>query len=203
MRRSRKYSKYGIDLIIQPTVFHPGFFLSTNILLEFILQLDISGKKILELGAGSGFISFYLGRYKNVKVTASDINEKALAGLKYNSKATNIALEVVQSNLFDNLSPLDFDFILINPPYYAKQPTNRTENAFYCGENFEYYLDLFTQLDRKADLEKNQTYMILSEDCEIEKIKLIAIQYKIQLVHTHSVKKLGEWNTIFKIINFA
>jgi release factor glutamine methyltransferase len=199
--RARNYSKYGIDLVIQPSVFHPGLFLSTNIFIEFIQKFDFEGKKMLELGAGSGMISFYAAKYKKAIVTASDINPMAIAGLKKNSLQTKIPITVVSSDLFENLQASDFDFILINPPYYPKDPKNSTENAFYCGENFEYFTRLFAQLNEKAVLTENETFLILSQDCEIEKIKELAIEQKIVFKKVHKEKKLREWSYIFRLVD--
>jgi release factor glutamine methyltransferase len=197
--RARNYSNYGIDLTIQPSVFHPGLFLSTNIFIEFIKKLDMEGKTVLELGAGSGLISFYAAKHKKANVTASDINPRAMEGLKKNSEQTKIPISVVDSNLFENVHPSNFDFILINPPYYAKDPANMSENAFYCGANFAYFRQLFKQLNERANLNQNQTYLILSQDCELEKIKALALEQEITFEQVHEVKKLAEWNYIYRL----
>lgn len=196
-RRVVKYSKHGINLKVYPSVFHPGFFLSTNIFIEFISELNLKNKRALELGAGSGMISFYMSK-KGAKVTASDINDAALKGLIENSKTNNLHINVVKSNLFDKVSPNDFDYIIINPPYYPKAPKNIQEIAFYCGKDFEYFNKLFSQL-KKFPIIKNNIYMILSEDCEISQIKTIANKESIDMKLIRKKKKMGEQNYIFKI----
>ncbi|MGE5499022.1 MAG: hypothetical protein ACM3Q2_13155, partial [Syntrophothermus sp.] len=57
LKRERVYSYNGISLRISQGVFHPGFFFSTKILLNYLLGFDLKDKKVLELGAGSGLIS--------------------------------------------------------------------------------------------------------------------------------------------------
>jgi release factor glutamine methyltransferase len=201
MKRPREFSSYGIDLIILPSVFHPGVFLSTSIFIEFLKALEMENKKVLELGAGSGMISFYSAKYKKAIVTASDINPNAIEGLKKNSELSKIPITVVASDLFAYVHPADFDFILINPPYYAKDPENLSENAFYCGANFEYFIRLFDELSQKANLTQNQTYLILSQDCEIHKIKQLAKEREIAFQKVYEIKKIGEWNYIFRLVD--
>lgn len=186
--------------MIEPSVFHPGIFLSTTIFIEFIKKLDLEGKNVLELGAGSGLISFYAAKYQKAIVTASDINSNAIDALEKNSERNNIPISVVSSDLFENLQPSYFDFILINPPYYAKDPANSTENAFFCGENFEYFTRLFEQLNQKAQLNLNQTFLILSQDCEIGKIKELALEQKIVFEQVYEKRKMGEWNYVYQLV---
>ena len=79
------YQYKGIKLIIPPEVFHPGFFFSTKLLLQYINQFSLQQKTFLELGAGSGLIAIYAAK-KNAMVTATDINPVAVEYLKKNSE---------------------------------------------------------------------------------------------------------------------
>ncbi len=191
------YSKHGIQLKINPGVFHPGIFLSTNIFIDFLSSRELANKTFLELGAGSGMISFYAAKHKGI-VTASDINKNALEALKENSIANQLPINIVESNLFENLSPNDFDLIIINPPYYSQNPKNEKEQAFFCGENFEYFKGLFLQLKQNWTIESG-IFMILSEDCNLTTIKQIAKQSHLNFNLIHEAKKRGEKNYIFQI----
>jgi release factor glutamine methyltransferase len=84
LSRIRNYSYGDIQLQIAPQVFHPGFFSSTRLLLNYISALPLKGKKFLELGAGSGLISIYAAKNK-AHVTATDINPVAIEFLKISS----------------------------------------------------------------------------------------------------------------------
>src|SRR5205085_2367128 len=77
LSRERVYRYEGISLQIHPEVFHPGFFFSTKLLLRYLLQLPLHQRSLLELGAGSGLISFAAAR-AGADVTASDINPVAV-----------------------------------------------------------------------------------------------------------------------------
>lgn len=197
--KSRIYSKDNISITIFPGVFHPGYFLSTNIFIEFLKQKKLHGKRVLELGAGSGFISFYLAKYNQTIPTATDINQNALKGLKHNNDNLNIDLSVIASDLFDSISPNDFDYIIINPPYYPQNAKTEAEQAFFCGSDFDYFKKLFTQLKTLWNNEST-IYMILSEDCKIDTIKSLGKEKGIQLKQIHEERKLKEKNYIFQLL---
>lgn len=197
-QRTRIYKHRGLEISILPEVFHPAYFLSTTILLDFILTKEVKSKKILELGAGSGFISFYLAKNSDVFVTASDINPNAIEGLKINREKLQLDIEIVHSNLFENIDLTTFDFILINPPYYPKTPDSMRFAAFYCGEDFDYFKRLFESLTQKN--KSTSIYMILSEDCEIDHISSLAEANNLTMIEEFRTKKMTEMNYIFKII---
>lgn len=76
------------------------------------------------------------------------------------------------------------------------------ENAWFCGENFDYFEALFLQLPFYIN-ENTFCYMILSEDCQIEKIKEIAAKNKLKFLQVFEKKQNFEWNFIFKIVNLS
>lgn len=171
--KPRSYAYKGVKIEVLPEVFHPGFFFSTKWLLEFLLKnRAITKKKILELGAGSGLISTYLAKGGG-DVYASDINPKAVENVKLNAQLNDQQVTVFYSDLFDDIPQMMFDYILINPPYYPKKPSNNEEKAWYCGEDFEYYQKLFTQLSRFAS-KNSEVFMVMSENCDLGKIGHLA-----------------------------
>ncbi len=196
-RKSRPYSYNGIEVMVHPEVFPPHLTLSTKIFLDFLTPLELSDKRLLELGCGSGIISLY-ARQKGAVVTASDINPIALEYLENASQSNKLELRCVQSDLFDGLQKESFDYIIINPPYYPKQAQNIKEQAWFCGVEFEYFQKLFKQLPAFVS-SHNHVYMILSEDCDIEKIKSIAAENNLVITIIHQKKSMGEQNWIFEI----
>ncbi|WP_046756411.1 methyltransferase [Kordia jejudonensis] len=193
--KQRSYTYEDITVQISAEVFPPHFTISTKILLEYIKPLNLTNKHFLELGCGSGIISLFAAS-KGANVTASDINHVAIHELEKAAVANAISLQVVYSDLFENLAEQTFDYIIINPPYYPKAPKNTKERAWFCGENFEYFEKLFTQLPQHI---APNTWMILSEDCEIEHIKKLAAKngLSFEVILEKSVVK--EKNYIFKI----
>ena len=197
LKKSRLFKYEKLELKINQGVFHPGLFLSTKILLSFMKTIDLKNKSMLELGAGSGAVGFY-GEILGANVTVSDINKKAIKGLEENKKRLNAKVKIIYSDLFDEISG-SFDIIFINPPYYPKKPKNEEERAWFCGEDFDYFKKLCSQLNSHLNSE-GKAYMILSEDCMINKIKNMAekADYSFQLFHEKT--KLLEKNYIFEVV---
>jgi len=92
---------------------------------------------------------------------------------------------------------IDYYFIIINPPYYPKTAKNDREQAWFCGENFEYFEKLFKQLP--SHIEHTKVIMILSEDCDLKRISNIASKNRLKLEIILEKTGLLEKNFIFKI----
>lgn len=193
----RAYSRQGITVRISPGVFHPGFFFSTRVLSDYLQSQDLRNRKVLELGAGSGYLSIYCSK-RGARVTATDINPQALKNCVDNARRNKVAVDVVESDLFDRVAPDEFDLIIINPPYYPKAVRDNRDMAWYCGENFEYFEKLSVQLKEKRKT-ANQVIMILSEDCDLKTIGGIFNSQRLHLKEIFAMQKLGEWNYIFEI----
>ncbi|UPT69302.1 MAG: methyltransferase [Flavobacterium sp. JAD_PAG50586_2] len=172
--KPRDYCYEDICIKIHPDVFPPQMTFSTKILLDFTNKLDVKNKTFLELGCGSGIISLLAAKKKAFTI-ASDINQTALSYLEANALKNNLKIQIVYSDLFDEIENDAFDYIVINPPYYQKKPKNVKEQAWFCGEKFEYFENLFSQLPNYI-LPETECYMILSQDCNLEKIKAIALK---------------------------
>jgi len=193
--KPRKYSYKGVTALVHPEVFPPHYTLSTKILLDYIEELNLKNNSFLELGCGSGIISLFAAS-KGAKVTATDINEKALEYLLKSSEINKLSIDIIHSDLFTNLPSKPFDYIIINPPYYSKNPKNTKEHAWFCGENFEYFKKLFQQLAQRSD--KN-VFMILSEDCQLDQIKYIASDNFKNLTCILEKTVMKETNFIYSI----
>jgi release factor glutamine methyltransferase len=200
LSKERKYTYDGLVLSIKPGVFHPGFFLSTGVLVRFLSNISVKGKLVLELGAGSALISMVLAR-KGAIVTASDISNTAIESIRENSIKNNSNISIIQSDIFKSFTNTRFDLIIINPPYFSRDPIKESEFAWYCGSDFDYFKNLFQQLPLSIS-SNNSTYMILSEDCEIETIKTIAQEHNFKMILVHSEKIWFEYNYIFELIMF-
>jgi len=199
--RPKKFTYNNIEVIVHPDVFPPHLTLSTKVLLNFISTLSLKDKSLLELGCGSGIIALYANK-KGANVIASDINKTALDYLKNAALKNNLKVTCVYSNLFENLSSYKFDYIIINPPYYPKNATIIKEQSWFCGDNFEYFKDLFKQLPNYI-LPKNNIFMILSVDCNITKIKSLAKTNNLVLNCILEKSMAFEKNFIFRITTLS
>jgi release factor glutamine methyltransferase len=195
--KERSYSYKGINVRVMPGVFHPGLFFSTKLLVEYISKFDLNSKTVLELGAGSGLISVCCAK-QNAKVTATDINPTAIKNIIKNAELNNVKLEVIESDLFDKIEMIKFDYIIINPPYFPKNPKSEKELAWFCGNDFQYFEKLFAQLNNYKTQE-TIVLMILSEDCDLQRITSIANENHFSMNIVFQKKVFGETNYIFRI----
>lgn len=198
LSKTRSYRYGRISLLIAPGVFHPGFFFSTKLLLKYIKGIPLEGRRLLELGAGSGLISFYAAT-EGARVTATDINPVAVRYLHENAERNHISLDIIPSDLFENIGQCRFDIIVINPPYYKKNPVTAADYAWYCGENGEYFSELFGQL-RGYIHEGTEILMVLCDGCDLPMIRSHAGNSGFRLRLALTRPNLLEKNFIYKIV---
>ncbi|MDQ3111586.1 MAG: methyltransferase [Bacteroidota bacterium] len=189
----RVYNFRRITVNIPPGVFHPGFFFSTKLLITFLEKQQLSGKRFLEMGSGSGMISIFAAQQKAV-VTACDISPLAVECTLGNAKNNGVSISVFQSDLFSSLPAQQFDIIAVNPPYYKKNPASIAENAWYCGENLEYFRAFFCQA-KKFISASSDIFMVLSDECDLHGIQAIANEN--DLTFTLCVQKRTMWEQGF------
>ncbi len=197
LSKTRIYRYKDISLAVPTEVFHPGFFFSTQLLLQYIIKLPLQKKNFLELGCGSGLISIAAAK-KGAKVTATDINRVAVEFLEKNCRRNNVEMEIILSDLFHELPKQPFDIIAINPPYYKKHPVIEKDHAWFCGENGEYFSALFNSLSGYIHTH-SEILMVLIEDCDMEMISGFAAGNGFALHPVYSKKNMLEKNFIFKI----
>jgi release factor glutamine methyltransferase len=205
LKKSRVYNFKPFSLIILPGVFHPGLFFSSKYLLNYLQQLNLTNKKVVEVGAGSGLISFSLA-LKVKEIVAIEKSNVAIKGLHINFQNNkqfipDNTLKIVQSNLFEAIEPCVFDTIVVNPPYFPKTVKNDVELAWNCGENFEYFQDFFHQASCFMSTH-SIIIMVLSNQCDVEKIKQIAYSNQLEMELKHTKNFLIEDNFIFEFRKF-
>jgi release factor glutamine methyltransferase len=115
---------FGLEFKVNPDVFIPRP--ETEILVETVIDIVKVSKcqsvKVLDLGTGSGCIAVSLARFlPNIRITATDISDKAIKLAKSNARLNNVADKItfIHSDLFSDLGfrISDFDVIVSNPPY--------------------------------------------------------------------------------------
>lgn len=195
--KPRKWRYEGLDVIIHPGVFHPTGVISTKLLVQFLKQLSLENKTVLELGCGTGTVAVAAAKAGGI-VTASDINPAAVVNARENAERNTVAVETVLSDLFEQLEGNTYDVIIINPPYYPRNPQNMTEKAWFCGEEFEYFHQLFNTLS-SAMAPQGMVYMILSEDCDLEYIQKLGNQSGFRFEQAWARTVMREHNIIWSI----
>ncbi|NNF01044.1 MAG: methyltransferase [Bacteroidia bacterium] len=197
-KKPRSFEKRGIKIKLLPSVFHPSYYLSTDILLDYTLSIDLEGKNVLELGCGSAFISLFLAKNTGAKCSASDLNFAAIKGLSENIKTNKVDIEFFHSDLFEDIPRNDFDIILINPPYFEQDPKHDDEIAFYAGKDLQYFAKLFDQLRSRLTADAF-ALMILSENVNSRKILEVLTRNELLISVVHTIKKNDELFLIYRI----
>ncbi|MBW3014151.1 methyltransferase, partial [Candidatus Woesearchaeota archaeon] len=133
--------------------------------------------KVLEIGAGSGYLSDVAAEKKTVKsVTACDINPHSITYMQKLEKKGKLAyrkkIKIIKSDLFSNIKGV-FDTIVFNPPYlpederepggWLKKATTGGKKGWETIENFLNNLAEF--LDSKG-----KTLLLFSSLTNKEKI---------------------------------
>jgi release factor glutamine methyltransferase len=200
LKSERTASYDGFKLLVKKGVFHPLLFFSTKIFYGFIEGLNLNGKNFLEIGSGSGLLSL-LALKKGAHVTAVDIDAAAVENTRLNfSKnfGSHHKARVLESNVFSGLQGEKFDVIVINPPYYFKKVVHPAQQAWYCGEDGIYFENLFSGLKNHTH-PGSEVYMILEENCDVERIVSIARNHKIGMEKIFMKKKRWERSFIFRL----
>ena len=118
-----EYGKVRIKLGDTDHVYEPAE--DSFLLTDAALKEAKPGMRILEVGAGSGFVSaVLLANLKDIRLLATEINPHAARCAKANG------VEVIRTDLFRGIKPEKpenrFELILFNPPYL---PTSKEEKV--------------------------------------------------------------------------
>jgi release factor glutamine methyltransferase len=171
LRKERTYSYLGTTVTVLPGVFHPGLFYSTKFLIDYLQDQPVTSKSLLELGCGTGLISVIAAKSGAV-VTATDLSRKAIDNINLNANRNGVNIRIIQSDLFNSIERETFDWIIINPPYYAGTASSEEELAWYAGENFDYFRRLFKSLSDYSH-KTTEIIMVLTKGSEVSKISTI------------------------------
>ena len=138
----------GFRLRVPPTVFHPRFFITSEFFAGFLGGLDLSGKRVAEVGTGSGVIALAAARAGAQTVVAVDINPNAARAAAENATLNGLGDRVVGlcSNLLAGVAarPI-FDVILSSPPSFAGEPRDLADRAWHAGPGYRDIAALFEQ----------------------------------------------------------
>jgi release factor glutamine methyltransferase len=160
----------GFRLSVRPTVFHPKFFISSEKFASFLDTLDLAGKRVCEVGTGTGILALAAARAGASNVVATDINPNASLSANENAHANGLGDRVtgVCMNLMAGMAPRPlFDVILSSPPKHAGEPKDLTDRGWHAGPEYRDIKELFDQArDRlKPD---GRIYLMLSSDTNQE-----------------------------------
>jgi methylase of polypeptide subunit release factors len=147
----------GLSLSVFPNVMSPLYDWSGQFHVECLP--DLAGKRVLELGCGSGIISVCAAIYRRAhSVLAVDINPEAVANTSENIERHNLqrCCKAVLSDLFENVYGA-FDFVVFNLPYHGCNPSDFLDRGVMDGQ-YEMQTRFFMEL--KAHLNANASVHI-------------------------------------------
>jgi release factor glutamine methyltransferase len=160
----------GFRLTVRPTVFHPRFFVSSERFAEFIDGLDLTGKRVIDVGTGTGILALAAARAGAQEVVAADINPNAARNANDNASSNGFGDRVTGlcSNLLAALAPRPlFDVILSSPPKHAGEPRDLTDRGWHAGPAYRDVAALFDQA-RERLKPGGRLYVMVSSDSDLD-----------------------------------
>ncbi len=109
---------YGLDLFVNESVLIPRP--CTELLVDW--AAEVTEKKVLELGTGSGAISLALKTKRpELEVTATDVSLDVLAVANKNCVQLGLEVKFIQSDLLAEVPQEPFDTLIANLPYIGTE----------------------------------------------------------------------------------
>lgn len=102
------------EIIIQPKMsFGTGHHATTHLMIQQMLEMDFSGKKVLDMGCGTSVLAIFAKQRGAGDTLAIDIDEWAVENSNENAERNNVELRV-ELGTAENLGKEKFDIILAN-----------------------------------------------------------------------------------------
>ena len=190
LAKDRTWCFDGLRLQVRKGVFHPAFFGSTRVFAAFLKTQELKGRTVLEVGCGSGLLAIQAAR-QGAEVVALDLNPAAVENTRINAVNHQLTIQVLASDVFEQLPVRSFDRIFTNPPYFPGQAQNDAGLAWYCGLEFDFFHGFFAGLENYTH-SKSRIWMILSEVCDLNRLQTIAGKYGWTLKKIHEADRLFE-----------
>ncbi len=200
-RRPRRAQIGSLTLRTDPAVFHPGQHFSSKLLAAYVSNLDLNGRRVLDMGTGSGVIGV-TAALQGAQVVAIDINPAAarLAASNALDHGIRAKMQVMCSDLFAALANTPkFDWIIFNPPFYPRAAQQAAEIAFNAGNDYE-VIQRFLQQAKNFLAPAGKILLILSSDMDLPRIQGMAERCHFQIVHNEIKPHLFE---IFHLVQLA
>ena len=181
----------GFRLVVRPTVFHPRYFLTSKFFAHFIGNLDLTGKRVADVGTGSGILALAAARAGASSVVAIDVNPNAADAAAENARGNGRGGHVtaVASNLLSAIAPAPlFDVIISSPPSFPGEPRDLADRAWHAGVGYRDILQLFGQA-RERLMPGGRVYLLVSSDSDLDLLGRLIVEanFTPQLVAQRSI----------------
>jgi release factor glutamine methyltransferase len=151
-----KYFYKNMELDVPQSVYYPRE--DSELLADVLMQLNLKGKKCLEMGCGCGLLAIIMAR-KGAIVTAADKNMEAVSVSRENALHAGQEINIHSSDLFSEISG-KFYLIVFNPPYLPGDDHEKIEITYYGGPDGRQTIKKFLE-EAKNFLKKNGRILLL------------------------------------------
>ena len=117
-----------LTLAVDPRVLVPRP--ETEVVVERCLDLisGVEAPRVVDVGTGSGAIALAIAdEHRGARVTGLDASPEALAVASENARRTDLAVELLEWDLFSGLPAGPWDLVVSNPPYVRPSEMTRLE----------------------------------------------------------------------------
>jgi release factor glutamine methyltransferase len=167
-KRTTSTKVSGLKLTVGPGVFHPKVFLTSRFFAEFLQARDFTGKRVVEVGTGSGILALSAAKAGAAAVLALDINPEAVKTAAVNAKLNGLTqVEARLSNLFSAVPESEkFDVVICSPPSFSGEPRNIADRAWHAGPGYRDIVPLFDQAAARLKADGTM-YLLVSSDTNL------------------------------------
>jgi len=172
----------GFRLIVRPTVFHPRYFITSEFFASFISRQDLNGKRVADVGTGSGILGLAAARAGAASVTAVDVNPNAALTAAENARANGYGdcFMAVCSDLLGALAPgALFDAVISSPPSFPGEPRDIADRSWHAGPNYRDIAPLFEQA-RERLAPGGRVYLLVSSDSDLDLFSALISRARFQ-----------------------
>ncbi len=189
--RTRHSQAAGLRLTVRPTVFHPRWFITSEYFAAFVRQMDLKGKRVVDVGTGSGILALSAAKAGAASVIAIDINPNAALSAGDNARLNDLTDQVtaVCSDLMSALAPRPiFDVIISSPPSFPGEPLDLADRAWHAGPGYRDIAALFEQASERL-APGGRLFLLLSSDSDLNLMSILATRagFQSRLVHKRSI----------------
>lgn len=149
------YNQYEID--VPENVYYPRE--DSELLAKTLEAMDLTNKKVLEMGCGSGFLSILMAK-NGADVTSVDVNEDAVETTKLNAEKNAASLAVVNSDMFEHVRGI-YDLIIFNPPYLPVEK-GESDPTYAGGSTGREVIEVFIEQVGKYLKKTGQILLLVS-----------------------------------------
>ena len=189
--RTRHSRAAGLQLTVRPTVFHPRWFITSEYFAGIIRGMDLKGKRVADVGTGSGILALSAAKAGAARVVAIDINPNAALSAADNARLNGLSdrVNAVCSNLMSALAPRPiFDVIISSPPSFAGEPLDLADRAWHAGPQYRDIVALFEQA-RERLVPGGRLLVLLSSDSDLKLMTALADRagFHARVIHERSI----------------